>query len=169
MTDQPDNDIRLWQRFDASARRAPGECPDPLELAAFADGRLQDPARAAIEGHVADCAHCRAAVADAAVAAGGALPFAPAPVLEAAKRLRARRAGAAHLRPARRWRLAGRWAVSAAASIGICAAGYLAGSTWSAAGAPADEALVSELSFGLLGAGEPDAGLGVPSFEEWAP
>jgi Tfp pilus assembly protein PilF len=49
--------------MDMDSNRMPG-CPEPEDLAAFADGTLPGKARTAIELHLADCETCREVVAD---------------------------------------------------------------------------------------------------------
>ena len=163
-----DDDRQLWSRFDGARPPERSVCPSSIELAAFAEGRLDDDAGGAAESHLADCGVCRQALLDVAAAGAGqeALPFAGLPVIDAAKALVAR----SRDRTGRRTLGAIRAVGAAAAAIVICFVGYRAGSAWyDPAAILAEEALVSEMSFGLLAVGEPDVDLLMRSFEETAP
>ena len=176
-TDQPTNEYEqeLWERYAPAATPAapPGECPPLIELAAFADGRLDDAQRAAVEAHLADCPDCRAAIGDVATEVFGAetLQFAPGRVIDAAKALVGRRrrpqAPAAIARAAGAW---GRWGLAAAASIAISFVGFRAGSAWvEPGGSVAEDTLLTEMSFGIVHIGEPDHNLLMQPFEEASP
>jgi hypothetical protein len=54
--------------------RDPTDCPDELKLAAYAEERLLDAEREALEGHLAGCVRCREAVASIARAAAAEAP-----------------------------------------------------------------------------------------------
>lgn len=51
------NDKELWQHF-RSSRPHSRSCPDPGELAALIDGRLNNDKKEQIEAHLADCPTC---------------------------------------------------------------------------------------------------------------
>ena len=51
------NDKELWQHF-RSPRPKMQSCPDPVDLAALLDGRLNGDEKEQIEAHLADCPAC---------------------------------------------------------------------------------------------------------------
>ncbi len=163
-----DDDRQLWSRFDGARPPVRSVCPSPIELAAFAEGRLDDDARQAAESHRADCAVCRDALRDVATVGveQEALPFVRLPVIDAAKAL----VGRSRDRAGRRTLGAIGAVGAAAASIVICFVGYRVGSAWyDPAETLAEDALLGEMSFGLLAVGEPDLDLLMRPFEETAP
>ncbi len=157
MTDDqphPDDERRLWAQCAAAKPAARSACPPAIELAAWIDGRAAGPERDMVEAHLAQCAECREAVGGIRLAregVAGSLAGAPERVKEAARML-----VGASLEPRERrlhlagWQTIGRWGMAAAASVAICVAGYRAGGSWPAA-AGADEVVLVEMSFGLLG------------------
>ncbi len=165
---EPANDDgrQLWRRIDGALPREPSACVSPLELAGFADDRLSDQDRQAVEGHLADCGACREALLDIAGADREARAFVPPSVIDAAKGLVGRSRD-----DAGRWILGTIGALgAAAASIAICFVGYRVGSAWYGPDEIlAEEALLSEMSFGLLASGEPDLDLLADAFEEMTP
>ena len=150
----PDDERRVGAQFARANPGARAACLPPMGLAAWIDGRATGPERDMIEAHLAQCAECREAVGGirlARKAVAGSLVGAPERVKEAARML----VGASPDSRERRlhlagWQTIGRWGVAAAASVAICVAGYRAGGSWPAA-AGADEVVLVEMSFGLLG------------------
>jgi anti-sigma factor RsiW len=139
-------DQRLWRQYADGAAAAQGACPDPDDLAAWLDGRLDD--TEPIETHLADCVACREAVAELREwGTDGKLPMAPPHVLAAARGLvrgpvvEGRWNFQTHLA-----RVAG-WSLAAAASIAVCVAGYRVG--WSVSGGAAPQLVTHEVTFGL--------------------
>ena len=150
----PDDERRLWAQCAAARPAARSACPPAIELAAWIDGRAAGPERDMVEAHLAQCAECREAVGGIRLAREGvadSLAGAPERVKEAARMLVGAslepREGRLHLAG---WQTIGRWGMAAAASVAICVAGYRAGGSWPAA-AGADEVVLVEMSFGLLG------------------
>jgi hypothetical protein len=156
----------LWKQFTAALPQRPGPCPPILELASWIDGRAAGPDAEAAETHLAECAGCRELVRLAHVEVAGRIG-APDGVVAAARMLVAQGPSPAGTRRSLRfadWLQVGGWGMAAAASIAICVVGYQVGS-----GRPMldkvaiDEVMLSEMSFGLLDAG--DQGM-LPRLEE---
>ncbi len=104
---------RVWNRGPSRG------CPDDLELAAYADARLEEPGRQWLESHVADCGHCLAQVGFLRRArAAGEPAGVPAGLLERARRLVRSPPAAAVVR----WR----WAAAAAAAASVAIAASVA-------------------------------------------
>lgn len=139
-------------------------CPDDLDLAGYADGRLDAAARDRIESHLAECAECIAAVGDARaleVHRAEAMAFVSAEVIAAAAALVPVKAGSGQSAQARPMGL-GReprrmrwlpWTTAAAASLLVSFIGYQAGLTSSPARADAAD-VSADVSFGLFAADE---------------
>lgn len=132
---QDEQDRELWRRVKAQppASAAPGQaCLDPLELAAYVDGRADQPARDRAEAHLAGCQVCLQALADVRELLAAPAMLAPRHVVERAKALVApqRLDVSAHPRTGRLWRVA-QWAAAAVAAVAVSYAGFEAGSaTW---------------------------------------
>ncbi len=146
---------QLWARFagppsPAGARGAPaaGVCPSPLELAAYVDGRLGEAERDELEEHLARCADCRESV-DETRAAGSdePLPFVTAAFAESIRALVGSRPAAQR----RGWLAAARWSFAAAASFAMALLAFQAGASSAGAARPAEDLVLSEMTFGLLG------------------
>jgi hypothetical protein len=89
----------------------PVACPDPAELAAFFEGRLNDAHRADLVAHVANCEECRAVIGALGAMSVSEMPVVPAAMVEAA-------AGA---RQDRRWRPAAAVVAAAACVLVVVA------------------------------------------------
>jgi anti-sigma factor RsiW len=150
-------DLPLWSSYAAGIDE-PGSCPDPIELAAYLDGRCDERQLVTVETHLAACGTCLAAVRDAReLALSADRPDVPASVLDAARELvqpapRPHRESAVVLPSL--WPLA-RWGLAAAASIAVCVAGYLIGTGTSRADRHAGE-LTADLTFGVIGSSDED-------------
>lgn len=64
--------------------RTPSACPDAAELAAFFDGKLEDPHSADLVAHAASCPECRAALGALGRLTTSEPPVVPAALLDAA-------------------------------------------------------------------------------------
>ncbi len=150
---QDEADSRLWQRLAASAGSPSGPCPDATDLASYLDGRSSDETAERIEGHLASCEQCLAAVRElrSLLSPGPVLP--PATLIERAKSLVPADAARDARRTAGRrdvaWRRMSRWAAAAAAAVLISVAGFRTGLAAGRDPAREEMALVRELTFGL--------------------
>jgi predicted anti-sigma-YlaC factor YlaD len=137
---------RLWERMNRARPAQAGPCPDPLLLAVYVDGTATDAEVQRIDGHLAACPACLAAVGEIRGLLAAPLMLAPKPVLERAKAL----VPAPHITATHtRWSAIGRWAAAAAAAVIVGYLGFVAGhATWLNREALADT-LVCETSFGL--------------------
>jgi anti-sigma factor RsiW len=152
MADEQGNmpsDEALWRRLAPRGRQGgaegAGPCPAPGDLAAFIDGRASPPEQQRIEQHLAECPDCLAALREARdiLAAGPAV--APRRLVARAKAL----VPAAAARPRVRWRVAARWAASAAAAVVIGLAGFFAGASTYRSREATETTVAREVSFGL--------------------
>ncbi len=146
---------QLWARF-AGPPSPPGArgavaCPPALELAAFVDGRLGETERDEVEEHLARCADCRESVYEARVAGSDEpLPFVTAALADSIRAL----VGTAPAAQRRGWAAAARWSVAAAASFAMALVAFQAGASSGGAARPAEELVLGEMTFGLLGPAE---------------
>ncbi|MHC4990906.1 MAG: anti-sigma factor family protein [Planctomycetota bacterium] len=146
-----EEDRKLWLRLDGKGQSE--GCPEPMELAGYADGRLAPDRAGMVEEHLAGCAACIEAVLETRRLLGDLpeLPPAPVSVVQAARDL----VPDGELEVIGRigplsWQGIGRWSVAAAAMIAICVVGYRTGSRMPSTTGPASSSLVSEMSFGLF-------------------
>jgi anti-sigma factor RsiW len=128
-----------------------GPCPEAMLLAAYVDGAASADEVRQVEGHLAACPRCLAAVAEVRdlLAAGPMLT--PDRVAARAKALAPAAARAAR---GSRWRDAARWAAAAAAIAVVGYAGFSAGNATCRSRSDQSAALVSEASFGLADASD---------------
>ena len=83
------SDRQLWEAFSSELPVDSVSCPDPMVVAAWADGTLEAEDHERLETHLAGCAACRQAVALLRLESGeGDVPVTPA-VLAAARALAA--------------------------------------------------------------------------------
>ncbi len=145
---------QLWARF-AGPPSPPGArgavCPSALELAAYVDGRLEEAERDALEEHLARCAVCRESVDETRVAgAGEPMLFVTAALAESIRALVGSRPAAQR----RGWAAAARWSFAAAASFAMALLAFQAGASSAGAARPAEDLVLGEMTFGLLGSAE---------------
>lgn len=135
-----------------------GECPELMQLAAFADGRIEESAQSALARHIAGCDRCADVVSSVLGAEGDdEMIFVPPTVAVAAKSLVGSQVEITVVRQAR-WvpRNLQRFA-AAAAALAICALGYQVGASLNADTRqnPTDQ-LAMELSFELYDQSDTD-------------
>jgi anti-sigma factor RsiW len=147
---------QLWARFAGppsppGAGAEAGACPSAVDLAAYLDGRLAEAERDVLEAHLALCGPCRELVYEGReTAADEALAFVPPSLIETIRALR-RSSPAAQQRG---WAAAARWSFAAAASLTMALLAFQAGASAAGAARPAEDVVLSELSFGLLSPAE---------------
>jgi anti-sigma factor RsiW len=125
-------------------------CPEPMELAAFADGRIGADARVPLARHIAQCDRCSDAVSGVRSADDDALTFVPAHVLHRAKSLVTLPAEITVVRR-QKWLTRGlQGLVAAAAALAICVVGYQVGASLNGADREPADQLAIELSFELF-------------------
>jgi hypothetical protein len=96
-------------------------CPDELSLAGYIDGTLPGGKRAALETHIAGCAHCLAQVGFAIKLQGEELSPAPPALMDRVNKARAAETGNRNM--VRRWEWAGAAAVAACALLAVLVVG----------------------------------------------
>lgn len=171
-------DRELWAPFAGVPGDAPGACPGPLELAAYLDGRAADEQRERLEGHLADCPACRAAV-------GELRDLLAEPIQAMPMTAESRERVAGLIRPVAPGTAAGPgapprhrpWAshalrrgLAAAAAVAVGYVGYATGTR--APRVEESSAIVAEMSFGLAGTSDgaaADDDVLLQAFSEAAP
>lgn len=150
----------------------PGDCPSLIDLAAYADRRLNDDEQTRLEVHVAGCESCMDILRELAVEAPiidseSRMLIVPREALEAAMNLRS---GDVELtlsihvhRTASRWIVGMRRGLAAAAAIGIMLGGYQIGQSFTASASPVVNAsnglvVADDSAFGFLATTSTDDG-----------
>lgn len=149
---------------------AHGECPSMIDLAAYADGRLNDDEQTRLEVHVAHCESCMFLLRDLAIElpiieSESRMLIVPGATLEAAMNLSGGDVESlltVHVhRASSRWIVGMRRGLAAAAAVGVMLGGYQIGQSFTASASPvasASNASISsdEMAFGLLAASSVD-------------
>jgi anti-sigma factor RsiW len=148
---------QLWVRF-AGPPSPPGPgagtatCPSAVDLAAYLDGRLAEAERDVLEAHMALCGPCRELVYEGREnTPDEPLAFVPTSLIETIRALR----WSAPAAQRRGWAATARWSFAAAASLAMALLAFQAGASSAGAARPAEDVVLSEMSFGLLGPAEP--------------
>lgn len=148
-------DAALWQRWRQHARPAAGEdAVDPLVLAAYAEGRLDETEAEPVEDRLADRHELQSDLIAARAAAASPLPAASEALVARAAALVGPPAGATVIpfrmaagprRPA--WRMAVAWGGIAASLLATSLGGFALGNSayFTLVGQPAAESTIHEL------------------------
>jgi anti-sigma factor RsiW len=135
-----------------------GECPELMQLAAFADGRAEESAQSALAQHIAGCDRCADVVSSVLGAEDDEkLIFVPPTVASAAKSLVEPQGEIRVVRHARRFPRNLQRFAAAAAALAICAIGYQVGASLNTdTRQNAADQLAMELSFELYDQSDAD-------------
>ena len=143
--DVPD-DPRPWTRYARAVAGPPGACPDPLDLAAWLDGRLPDDRRDAVDEHLVACPACLDAIrAGRAALDDDTLGFVSPRVLEGARALVSGRRRSDHA-----WWAAARRVGAVAAMLAVSVLGYMVGPRSVRPAPPSEERLLASMSFDVF-------------------
>ena len=138
-----DADRQLARQFLDTVRLDAGPCPEAIELAAHAEGRLSEVEAERVEAHLAACRQCLDALLEVRALHSAPAETPPASVASAQALVAGRARSSA-------WRAVAGWAAAAAAALAVGAAGLHAGASMREARRQTDDQLVAEVTFGLM-------------------